>query len=223
MSRREVQGHGFSWEKDLMSNVYGATEEEIAAIPYTSEFDLPGNINKKDPGINLSIKVTNSSNTVCMADCLRVYDSVQTGRPPIHMTVVEYEQDDATNTKKLVKITEVDLSGSSSVLFGTLSRADIRGLDAAVKAVPQKRKPTPDEHDHMYTIRDEIQASSGAIKFNIKCNSTQSRLQCSFNRFQAFLEANPERVIATSTTGNFRGGRVTTSVPGGRRVFKKKT
>lgn len=217
----EVQRHGIIWEKDLIRNVYGATEEEIAGIPYTCEYDIPGKINHKDPGVNISIKVTNNSNTVCMADCLRVYDSV--GKKfPIHMTVVEFTQDDATNNKKLIKITEVNLTYSRALLFGTLTRAQIVELDKAVKAVPQKRSPTPAEHERMYAIRDEIQKLSGAIKFNIKCNSTQSRLQCSFNKYQEFLKANPRRVIATSTTGNFRGGKVIEEIESGRRVFTKK-
>jgi 4-hydroxybenzoate polyprenyltransferase len=62
----------------------------------------------------------------------------------------------------------------------------------------------------------------GAIYFNIKCNSTQSRLQCSFNRFQEFIEKNPEKIVAKSNTNEFRGGSISPSIISSRRNFKNK-
>ena len=73
----------------------------------------------------------------------------------------------------------------------------------------------------MYAIRDSLQARSGAIHLDIKCNSTQSRLQCSFNRFQQFLESHPTRIIAKSNTHEFRGGALSPQIVSSRRVFKK--
>jgi hypothetical protein len=219
MSRTEVQAHGFTWEKNLLQNIYGATEEEIKTCPYTNKMDCPAALNRKD-GCDLSIKTTCSAQSVCMADCLRIFDAVHSGSP-FHMVVVQYNQDDNTQTKRLVRVTEVDLTNSTVALFGSLTREQIEELDKAVKAVPQKRKPTQEEYDHMYGIRDRLQPLSGAIHLDIKCNSTQSRLQCSFNRFPTFLEKNPSRIVATSTTSEFRGGKILTEVSSGRRVFKK--
>ena len=91
-----------------------------------------------------------------------------------------------------------------------------------MKEVPQKRKPTPEEYSAMYAVRDELQPFSGAIHLDIKCNSTQSRLQCSFNHFQDFLEKNPERIIAQSGSGSFRGGSITEEIASPRRIIKKK-
>jgi hypothetical protein len=92
----------------------------------------------------------------------------------------------------------------------------------AIKSVPHKRKPTKEEYTKMYLIRDSLQALSGAIHLDIKCNSTQSRLQCSFNRFQQFIEKNPTRIIAKSNTNAFRGGVISSQIISSRRVFKKK-
>jgi hypothetical protein len=220
MSRNEVQAHGFTWEKELLHNVYGATVEEIKSFQYTSKMDLPAPLNRKD-GCDVSIKTTCSPHSICMADCLRIYDAVSSGIP-FHMTVVQYTQDDSTQTKHLVSITEVDLTSSKQELFGSLTRGEIEELQLAVKAVPHKRKPTEEEYAHMYGIRDRLQSLSGAIRLDIKCNSTQSRLQCSFNHFQTFLEKNPLRIVARSTTGEFRGGHIVTELKSGRRVFKKK-
>lgn len=216
----EVQKHGFSWEKDLIRNVYGATDDELTKIKYNSKMDLPKSLNRKD-SVDLSIKTTCSANSVCMADCLRVYDAVRSGNP-FHMTVVYYNQDDVKNTKKIVNITEVNLTNSVKVLFGSITRDQLVELDRAVKAVPQKRSPTAEEYEKMYSIRDTLQSNSGAIHLDIKCNSQQSRLQCSFNRFQQFLKENPTRIIEQSSSGYFRGGTVVEEIASTRRVFKKK-
>jgi len=216
----EVQKHGFSWEKDLIRNVYGATEEELASIKYTSKMDLPATLNHKD-GVDVSIKTTCSLNAVCMADCLRVYDEVSSGKP-LHLTVVTYKQNDETQTKTITNIVEVDLTNSVTQLFGTITRDELEELVKAVKAVPQKRAPTPEEYQTMYAIRDRLQKLSVAIHLDIKCNSQQSRLQCSFNRFQTFLKDHTSRIIAQSTTAEFRDGRLTETISSSRRVFKAK-
>jgi len=215
----EVQKHGFSWEKDLIRNVYGVTDDELKLIKYTSKMDLPRSLNRKD-AVDVSFKTTCSPNAVCMADCLRVYDAVSSANP-FHMTVVYYRQCDEKNTKNLISITEVVLTGSTQLLFGSITREELAELDRAVKTVPQKRSPTADEYRTMYAIRDRIQVKSGAIHLDIKCNSQQSRLQCSFNRFQQFLKDNPERIVEQSTNGYFRGGHVTETVSSSRRVLKK--
>ena len=218
--RKEVQLHGFSWEKEILRNVFGVTEAELKEIKYTSKMDLPAHINRLD-NCDVSIKTSCSQNVVCMADCLRVFDAVSSGKP-IHMVVIYYLQDDTSNTKKIINITEVDLTDSRDLLFGTLTRCQIEELDKLVKSVPQKRKPTEEEYNNMYSLRDSLQNLSGAIHLDIKCNSTQSRLQCSFNRFQQFVEKNPLKIVAKSNTNEFRGGTITTEITSSRRVFKKK-
>lgn len=218
----EVQRHGFVWQDDILKNVYGATAEELKLINYGSESDLPGDLNRKNKGVDLSVKVSSSPNSVCMADCIRIYDSISSGKK-LHMVVINYQQDDVKKIKKIVKITEVNLTNSVKELFGSVTREQLVDLDKAVKAVPQKRKPTSEERERMYTIKKNIESLSGAIRFNIKCNSTQSRLQCSFNKFSDFLKDNPGRIIAQSDNGNFREGTVIEEINSTRRVFKKKT
>jgi hypothetical protein len=231
---REIQAHGFLWEKELLMNVYGATPEELKEIKYTSKMDLPGKYNRLG-NYDLSVKAT-GSNAVCMADCLRIYDAVSSANP-IHMVVIQYEQlkeekaeeaeqveeKKVTNPiKKIISITEVDLTNTRELLFGTLTRTQIEDLAKLVKAVPQKRKPTAEEYKNMYALRDALQVLSGAIHLDIKCNSTQSRLQCSFNRFPQFIEKNPTKVIAKSLTNEFRGGLISLCLASSRRVFKPK-
>lgn len=218
--RGEVQAHGFSWEREIICNVFGVKNEELKEIKYNSKMDLPAKLNRLDK-CDVSVKTSCSQNAVCMADCLRVFDSVSSGKH-IHMVIVHYIQDDTNNTKRITTITEIDLTDSSDLLFGTLTRSQIEELDKAVKSVPQKRKPTEEEYNKIYSLRDSLQKSSGAIHLDIKCNSDQSRLQCSFNRFQQFIEKNPTKIVAKSTTNEFRGGAISSQIISSRRVFKKK-
>ncbi len=213
-----TQGHGFSLEKEIMRMIYHMTEEELHSIPYTSKVDIPAELNRLDH-CDVSIKTTGHPNMVCMADCLRVYDSVRSGKP-LHMIVIHYIQE--TNIKKITSIIEIDLTDSCEALFGSLTRSEIERLDRAVKAIPQKKKPTEEERKSMYEIRDSLQTRSGAIHLDIKCNSTQSRLQCSFNHFQRFIENDPSRIIAKSNTNEFRGGVLSPQMVSSRRTFKPK-
>ena len=216
---KEVQHHGFSWEKDILRNVFQVSDEEIKQINYTSKMDLPSAYNRVDH-VDVSIKTSCSANAVCMADCLRIYDAVASGNP-FHLLVVHYKQDDSTNTKKLTGIVQVDLTNTVSLLFGTITREEISTLDKVIKEVPQKRKPTEEEYDKIYTLRNELQKKSGALHLDPKCNSQQSRLQCSFNRFQEFLQKNPTKIIAQSQTNQFRGANLLSEIQSSRRVFKK--
>ena len=216
----EVQSHGLLWERDLCEKVYGATKDEMKGIKYTSKMDLPGKLNRLD-NCDLSIKTSCSPNAVCMADCLRVFDEVSSANN-IHLTVIYYLQNDETRTKHVSTITEIDLTDSQNALFGTLTRTQLEELDKLVKSIPKKRKPTNEERENMYSLRDKLQAQSGAIHLDIKCDSkNQRRLQCSFNRFQQFIEQNPSRVIERSNSNTFRGGVISSQIVSPRRVFKK--
>lgn len=220
MSGNEVQKHGFTWEDDFIRNVFHVSDDVRKQVKYTAKMDLPATLNKLD-GCDVSIKTTGSPNTVCMADCLRVYDSICSNKP-LHLLVVIYKQDDVNKRKKLMEIIQVDITGLKYILFGGITREEIEKLNEAVKMVPQNRKPTHEEHKAMFDIQKILQEKSGEIYFNIKCDSKQSRLQCSFNKFQEFIERNPDKIIARSNTNEFRGGVVSMELESGRRKLKKK-
>ncbi len=201
-----------------MKNVYRATDEELTTIKYTAKVDLPAAFNRLDR-CNVSIKATGKRSSVDMADVLRVFDSVGPEAEPLHLTVVIYAQ--ADHLKAVQSIVQVNLTSSRDILFGRTTREQLEELVAAVRAVPQGRSPTPDEHEAMYGVRDRVQDDEAALHLNIKCNSTQSRVQCSFNHFDRFIENNPDRVVCKSDGCEFRGGCITSSIESGRRTFKK--
>jgi hypothetical protein len=220
----EVQKHGFIWEKEIIQNVFRVPLEEVKKVTtYTGKFDLPAELNHID-GCDVSIKTTGSPNTVGMADALRVYDAICSGKS-LHLIVLTYKQNKVTNTKTVSEIIEMDITGTTEMidkLYKNVTRKDIEDLDNAVKGVPQNRKPTVEEHKAMYEIHKQLIGKTGEIYFNIKCDSEQSRLQCSFNKFLKFIEKNPDKIIARTNTNHFRGGIVSTALQSQCRVFKKK-
>jgi hypothetical protein len=222
MTSNESQKHGFIQEKDILKNVYGATDEKLSKKGYTDKFDLDADDNKLDP-VNLSIKTTVKDNNVCMGDCLRFFDSVSNTDKPIHLTVIFNQQID--NKKKVKKIVEVNLTNAVKELFGSLTREQIKELDTLVKSIPQKREPTKEEHKKMFDLQKKLKLLSKAINLNIKCDSSQSRLQCSFNKFQQFLKENPSLIIEESlneTPNKFRGGQISEEILSEKRKRKKK-
>jgi hypothetical protein len=204
-SSTESQAHGFILQDLLFTEIYGATREELRAISYTAKLDLPGELNRLDPGVAISCKVTCNANRVDMADCLRIYDEITGECDSYHMLVAIYAQDDTAKTKQITELVEVDLLGAIEALFGAVTRAEIAELDAAIKAVPRGRAPTPTEKTAIYALRDSLHAKIGALQLAPKMDSKgQRRLQCSFNRFQDFLASHTHRVIARGPPSAFR-------------------
>jgi hypothetical protein len=150
----EVQKHGFIWEKEIIQNVFRVPLEEVKKVTtYTGKFDLPAALNHID-GCDVSIKTTGTPNTVGMADALRFYDSVCSGKM-LHLIVLIYKQDKTRGTKTIMDIVEVDVTGTKEMmdkLFKNVTREDIVELDNAVKNVPQNRKPTTEEHTKQIAV-----------------------------------------------------------------------
>jgi len=217
--RTEVQAHGKTWEIDILVNVYGADAEKIKKTGYTSKYDLKAEDNKLD-NCNLSVKTTGSG-TIYMGDCLRIFNSV-TSSQPYHLVVISYAQ--RGTYKHITKILEFDITGLKFDFFGTLTLEQINRLATAVKAIPQKISPTPAERKALYDLKKTLQPLSGIVGLDIKCNSQQSRLQCSISagRFKGLLDKYPARIIATSNTNEFRGGSIRESIPSEKRILKKK-
>lgn len=213
----EVQKHGFIWEKEILQKIYNLTD--LKTIKYTNKSDLPSLFNCIDSA-DISIKTTCSLNAVCMADCIRIYDAVSNNQP-LHMIVIHYKQVD--KTKKIISIIEVDLTNSAELLFGSITRSQIEELDKIIKEIPQKRKPTLEEYKKIYSFRDSLQKNSKSIHLDIKCNSQQSRLQCSFNHFQDFFNNNPLRIITKGGYINdeyfFRGISIISEIISEKRTF----
>ena len=210
------QAHGFTWERDLLTKVYQAPESELATLSYTAKNDLPAAMNRRDPGVAVSVKTSGNPKSVDMGSALRIFDAVSSGEK-LHMTVIFYAQEDTT-TKRIREIIEVDITDAREPLFGSLGRSDVEALDAVVRAVPQKRSPTAEEHAAIYSLQPALNKRAGAIQLRPKCDSQQSRLQCSFNHFDTFLATHPTRVIHRGIAADFRGASIQETISSTRRV-----
>ena len=216
MSRasKEVQAHGFTWEKEILAARYGATAESLGKISYTSKYDLPAEHNPADPTLNVSIKASGSKSKVDMGDALRIYDAVSSGER-VHMWVVNYKQEG--EAKKAQGLTCVDLTGAKKELFGDLTRDDVAAVDSRVKAIPKGAAPDAATKDSYKSMSKASNERSGAVILNPKVDSkAQRRLQCSFNHFDSFVEANPSRILEKA-----QPDFLTAELKSGPRTFKK--
>jgi hypothetical protein len=212
----EVQKHGKTWERNILKNVYGATDDELDTILHTATMDLPGKLNRLD-GVDVSIK-TSGKNNVDMADIVRQYDETGSGKK-YHVTVIRYNQ--LGGNKKLIQVVELDMTNSRLLHFGDLTRQEIVELDRLARSVHDKRKITMNEKTSMYALRDLMAKKAGVAKGRFHLMPSQRRTQLVMN-LPTFMKENPDRVLHQSTTGIFRGGSVSESLESCARVFKKK-
>lgn len=220
----ENQAHGKAWETELGLHVYGATADELKTVPHTAPIDIPKRFNRLS-GVDISVKVS-GKDVIDMGDIVRIYEETSRDEP-IHMTLVEYEQNTPT-TKKLRRITEVDLTHSAHLLFGTVTHAQLQELVATTKAVGRVRPSVSSEARSSqiaaaYAMRDALHASTGYIHFHLMFyTNNSSRVQGQFKEFAKFLQENPERIIATSASCEFRGGYVAEELLSTRRPRRKR-
>ena len=208
----ENQAHGKSWERDLGLNVYKATEAELDSVSHTAPIDVPRAFNRLD-GTDISIKVS-GGDAIDMGDIVRVFK--------IHMTVISWIQKDPT-TKKLKSLTEVDLTNSVKLIFGTATLSEIEELVGYVKAIPHYGRTAEHQATYKRMAAALKEKSGGWISYAPKVDSaTQRRVQGHFSQFSRFVQENPSRVVATSQTGEFRGGRITEEIVSTPRVRNKK-
>lgn len=189
--KREVQKHGFFWEKHILCNCFNITEDKFKSIGYTDKHDLPKNLNPK--GFNISCKCSKSLNEVNMGDPIRLFDSVNNKEDKIHLVVFFWEQ--KGDNKKVIKTYEINLTNKKDLLFGKITKDDLENLRNLVRKIPTKKKPTPEEHKQMYDLKKQLHKKKGAIRLDIKCNSQQSRIQCTIHKFTKFVKDNHKLVI----------------------------
>jgi len=215
----ENQAHGKTWERDIAINIFKVNDAELDAISHTARFDIPANVNHLD-GIDVSIKVA-GGDSVDMGDILRRYDETHSGKP-YHMIVVMWTQVNPT-TKKVMGITEVDLTNSGSLIFGTATRERVEAFDTYVKSIPKNGRTTQHQETYKRMAADLKKECGGWISYAPKVDSKgQRRVQGRISKFRQFVKENPTRVIAESETCDFRGGKICDEIISPPRVRQKK-
>jgi hypothetical protein len=204
----ENQQHGFLFEDDIKKKVFNDPPPAL----YTAPHDVDRCYNPQNPNENISLKATGRP-TVDMADALRVY-GYEEGVEHTAI-VVQYEQQD--EKKVLTHVYELDLM-QRELLYGRVTRQDIEELNDLVRSMPRGRRDP--EIDRAITAKKkELNAKSGAMRFNPKIDSDkQRRLQCSIPKFASY----PWLVKSVTTEPVVRGVQIISSIDSGRRVRNRR-
>jgi hypothetical protein len=186
----ESQRHGFDMEAAILG-AYGLDPVEMRTS-YTRAHDIPASKNTKEPGWNVSIKAT-GGRSVDMGDILRIFDETAPDAQPLLLTVISYTQEGTT--KKIQNIRQLTLSGTREKLFGDVTRSELEGYVAMVKAIPAG-EPSAEARINYKMRADVLNGRMRALQIRPKVDSrNQRRVQCSFPDFKAFWESEEGRTV----------------------------
>lgn len=204
----ENQQHGFLWESEIKTKVFGLTGPD----PYTAIHDVDRVRNTLNPNENVSIKTTGNA-TLCMGDALRVFE-YEAGVEHTCI-VVQYVQRD--EQKVLTNAYELDLT-KREILWNRVTKQDVEDLDRLVRSMPTNRRD-PEIDRAIAQKKKELNAKSGAVKFNPKIDSkTQRRLQCSIPKFASY----PGLIKSSTTEPIVRGVAIAAFILSGRRARNRR-
>jgi hypothetical protein len=222
-----VQKHGKQWERQLAIGIYGLSESEFKSISATAAHDIPGKFNRREPGVNVSVK-SSCGNIICMGDPKRIMRSLITGEN-LHLVVIRYAQRD--DTKQIVKLTELNITGMHRELFGSVTPPQLEQLERLIKSVPKDKQSTIKidgkkvvqkcvERDTYLAYLQSL--TSGLLALNPKVGGGGApRLQCSLN-IEGFIANHGGRVLYNGKPDGFKGrSSVLTPVRSGKRKFNK--
>jgi hypothetical protein len=212
------QQHGFTWENSVLKDVY-QIKPGTQKGGYTRQHDVSAEENMLDY-VNVSIK-TSGTTSVDMGDARRVFQSVSSGES-LTLLVLQYSQEDGAEEKEAIKtlrnVLEVDLTGSSELLFAHLTLENITELHEFLKAIPAG-KATDAIIAEYKKKAGQLNLFSGAIHMRPKVDShTQRRLQCSFTNINDFCKKYPTRLLSQSTVGLYKGVQLPLQIASCRRI-----
>jgi hypothetical protein len=179
------QEFGFIIENVVRTSVFDLPEK----INDTKHYDIPCQENKFDTTENISIK-TSGSNTICLGDCLRIFNSQQTT-----LILIMYKQ--LNSERKITEIIEVNFNSEfKSLLFGSTKKSEIEELNTFIKSIPNGQ---PSSEIKKTYKKLSLQLKKGLLTFNPKVDSkNQRRLQCSISNFNKILEKYPQFIYSRS-------------------------
>lgn len=190
MAASQQNGHDFDNE---VKAIYKVTD-----TGYTSLHDIPEKFNE---GTDASVKSSVSDTCDC-GDALRMFNNAHLQR--YQMIRGQFEQ--VGDEKILREVHLVDLSDSLTLLWGTLTLAEVTTLSELTKSYIPGRE---DIRTAVHALKKELNKKSGFMQFRPKMDTNQRRLQCSIPKWSQFIRAHPGRVLYHTTTGMFRGTQLT--------------
>ncbi len=181
MVKDEVQKHGFQFEDWLKKTFF--------EIHYTSEWDIPAELNPHKQGGPISIKTAKWKSSIYFGDALGRY---KIDKP--YTLIVGFWRQDGKH-KRVVKITESIITVIDwRTFWGNYSEKDIKALDAVIKN--RDFTPVIARAKAQHFIASQLPGKRGIISLHPKIDSkTQRRLQCSIpftDFFETVIKAPPE-------------------------------
>lgn len=198
------QEFGFVIENILRTKVFNLPEK----VNDTKHYDIPSNENKFNNTENISIK-TSKSNTICLGDCLRIFNSEETT-----IILVKYKQ--LHSQRKIVEIIEINFNSEfKTLLFGLITESEIKELQNYIKAIPEGSPSSEIKNTYKKMAQN---LKKGILTFNPKVDSKkQRRLQCSISGIEKY----PQFILSKSKD-ILRGIKIEDTYNFPRRIRKKK-
>jgi hypothetical protein len=201
------QEFGFVIENILRTKIFDLPEKKND----TKHYDIPSIENKFNNTENISIK-TSGSNTICLGDCLRIFNSEQTT-----IILVKYKQLDSQ--RKIMEIIEINFNSEfKTLLFGLITESEIKELQNYIKAIPAGKASS--ETKKIY--KKMASQLKGLLTINPKVDSKdQRRLQCSISGLDKLLSKYPQ-FIRSRSKDTLRGIKIEDTYNFPKRIRKKK-
>ena len=190
MAASQQNGHDFDNE---IKKLY-----DVSDVGYTSLHDIPGRFND---GFDASIKSSVGDTCDC-GDALRMFNNSHLQK----YQIIRGRFEQVGNQKHLREVHLVNMSDSTTLLWGSITLADVTSLTELTKTF---RPGNEDIRKAVHQLKDELNARSGFMQFRPKMDSKQHRLQCSIPKWSQFVAAHADRVMYHTTTGMFRGQQLT--------------
>ena len=217
-SPKGVQKHGKIWENAIITAVVSPSQlDEALAQSHTARHDVPKHLNKKAPGINLSIKAT-GTNRVDFGDAKRTIQNLNNTNSPLEAVIINYRQ---SGTQKIpTSVLRINLIGAKEHLLGndpnnTLS-AQIDELDKQIKRGDPRYKETAE------SLKKYMENSGASLviapKIGNPLKGRSGRLQISLSNVKKFARDHPEHVVS-ETNCSVYGENCLQPLESSRRVF----
>jgi hypothetical protein len=120
------------------------------------------------------------------------------------MLILKYNQ--YNNFKVISELIEINMTNDedgilSELLFGKLTKYDIKEFKRILKSYPDKR------NTNVKVISDYCKENGGIIHHTIKYGNYNPRLQCYMN-VKAFMKENKNRITASSKDNTLHGNSI---------------
>jgi len=220
-SPKGVQKHGKKWENEIITVMVSPSKlEEALDQPYTATHDLPKLLNKKNPGMNVSIKAAGKER-VDFGDAKRTIHNLQKPNSPLEAIVIKYKQ---TPTQKIpTSVVRIDLTKGKTELLGKIPEAElaekIDELDEMVKEGNPAYKATAKKLQKY--MKDNGATLMVAPKIGNAAKKRAGRLQISLPNITQFKTKYPHLVIEDKSCKVY-GEDCLSVLESGRRVLTKK-